>query len=245
MTRWVLHDASLVYADGFSLAKEVELLGQRPCRFMTTAVSLKGCKHQFPVLDAGKKHFLYVGRWEHVKGLDVLLDAWRLLVDEIGSTRAVLHIVGQGQGLESCVRQAQQHAGVRESVRIEGWLSRESLVGFYYATDCVVIPSRKESIPVVLTEAMDAGKPLIVTDVGDMGDLARRYQLGEVVPPESPGALKAALARFIRDGYAFNASKQEEARRLFDLDAAARSLLADAASLRSVSEPPRRIACSV
>ena len=54
----------------------------------------------------------------------------------------------------------------------------------YESSDCVVIPSRSESIPLVFSEALNFDKELIVTDVGDMGMLGRQYGVAWVVPPE-------------------------------------------------------------
>jgi glycosyltransferase involved in cell wall biosynthesis len=67
------------------------------------------------------------------------------------------------------------------------------------ACDCLVIPSRNESIPIVFSEALQAGLPMLVTDVGDMGELARRHGLAAPITPSDAGALASAMARFIED----------------------------------------------
>ena len=84
-------------------------------------------------------------------------------------------------------------------MRFRGRLADAELYALYAACDCVVIPSRSESIPIVLSEALQAGKPLIVTDVGDMGSIVREHHLGEVVPSEDPPSLARAMQRFIAD----------------------------------------------
>ncbi|HTU62006.1 MAG TPA: glycosyltransferase, partial [Polyangiales bacterium] len=59
------------------------------------------------------------------------------------------------------------------------------------ALDVHVLPSRAESLPVAVMEAMACGTPCVVTDVGD----ARRIvgELGWVAPPRNPEALADAL----------------------------------------------------
>jgi glycosyltransferase involved in cell wall biosynthesis len=59
----------------------------------------------------------------------------------------------------------------------------------------VIIPSRSETIPLVLREAVEAQKPLIVADVGDMRYLVEQYRLGYVVPSEDHAKLAEAMER--------------------------------------------------
>jgi glycosyltransferase involved in cell wall biosynthesis len=61
-----------------------------------------------------------------------------------------------------------------------------------------------ESIPVIFSDALQMGRPLIVSDVGDMGRLLREHPAGLVVPPEDPSALCAAMLQMAaqdRDRY--------------------------------------------
>jgi glycosyltransferase involved in cell wall biosynthesis len=97
------------------------------------------------------------------------------------------------------------------------------------ACDCVVIPSRMESIPIVFSEALQADVPLLVTDVGDMGKLARDHGLAEPVPPDDAAALASAMDEFARD-VARQRARYETARagllKLFDIGATADRYLA-------------------
>jgi len=52
-------------------------------------------------------------------------------------------------------------------------------------SDCIIIPSRIESVPLVLSDVMQCKKPVIVTNVGDMGFLVKKYDVGIVVEPTS------------------------------------------------------------
>jgi glycosyltransferase involved in cell wall biosynthesis len=95
--------------------------------------------------------------------------------------------------------------------------------------DCLVIPSRNESIPIVFSEALQAGLPLLVTDVGDMGELARRHGLAAPVRPADAPALAAAMSAFI-NAKDVQLRAYEKARnellRIFDVGATADQFLA-------------------
>jgi glycosyltransferase involved in cell wall biosynthesis len=73
------------------------------------------------------------------------------------------------------------------------------LAAYMKACDCLVIPSRRESIPVVFSEAVQMGIPMLVTDTGDMGTLAREHGLMDPVPPEDIDALARAMRAFADD----------------------------------------------
>jgi len=109
-----------------------------------------------------------------------------------------LHVVGGGS-LEGELRKQIAADGLQEAVLLHGSLPTEELTSYLLACDAVVIPSRSESIPLVFGEAVQAGKPLIVTDVGDMGDLIRKYGGGVVVPPQSPQQLAEEIVSFAQD----------------------------------------------
>jgi len=61
----------------------------------------------------------------------------------------------------------------------------------------VTIPSKSDSIPLVFSEALQMGTPLIVNNVGDMGYLVERFGLGKVVPPGEIQKLAQAMIEFV------------------------------------------------
>ena len=67
-----------------------------------------------------------------------------------------------------------------------GNVSDNALSLYYKSCDCVVIPSRSESIPLVLSEALRFNNKLIVTDVGDMGMLGRQYGVAGLSRRKTP-----------------------------------------------------------
>jgi hypothetical protein len=72
---------------------------------------------------------------------------------------------------------------------------------------------------------------LIVTDVGDMGMLARQYGVAQVVSPENVIALKESMKKRIElqaEGKkAEDGDKREELKRLFDIETSVDRFLAD------------------
>jgi glycosyltransferase involved in cell wall biosynthesis len=66
------------------------------------------------------------------------------------------------------------------------------------AASIVVLPSREESAPMALIEAMAAGAPVVATAVGGVPYLVEEGVVGRLVPPADPPALAAALTDLLR-----------------------------------------------
>jgi glycosyltransferase involved in cell wall biosynthesis len=169
--------------------------------------------------------FLFLGRLERIKGVDVLLEA----MARLGSVAGVhLYVLGGGS-LESQLVLQIAAARLQEVVTMVPPAPTDLVADYLSSCDCLVIPSRSESLPVVFSEAVQAGIPLLVTDVGDMGTIARRHGLMPPVPPEDAVALAEAMRAFAADPAGQRRRFEEarpELRRLFDLEAAADRFLA-------------------
>jgi len=228
----IISEAKGVFADGFEMASRIEGRFGRKCLFLATTRNI------LPPPPSGRRdqtgppneayRFLFVGRLEKVKGIDILLQSMELLTGEEPNAR--LTIVGKGT-MEEWARLSVSKEGVRERVTFAGQVSDEELASLYASSDCVVIPSRSESIPLVFSEALRLNKALIVTNVGDMGTLGRDYGVATVVPPVDPRALKEAMKEKVYRRNT-NLNPGEEAKRqalvrLFDIETSVERFLAD------------------
>jgi glycosyltransferase involved in cell wall biosynthesis len=199
--RRVLQASDLVLADGVQLAEAAEALGGRPVEFMASSRRLNRALAR--PLDRGGSgvRFLFIGRYAPVKGVDVLLEAMAEFARSDPSGH--LHVFGGGP-LDAQIRERAARPDLRGRVTIGGYADEEVAVSQLAASDCVLIPSRMESIPVIFSDALQMGRPLIASDVGDMGTLLRRHPAGLVVPPDDSSALCAAMLQMAtrdRDRY--------------------------------------------
>lgn len=127
------------------------------------------------------------------KGIDVLLEAF----DGLATTPPpVLWIAGDGPERAALERRAARIEG-GERVRFLG--SRDDAADLLAACDVAVLPSRREGLGVAALEAMAAGRPLVASDVGGLGETVVHERTGLLVPPEDPQALREALSRLLAD----------------------------------------------
>ncbi len=116
------------------------------------------------VPDADAKDLLFVGEVRHLKGIDILLDALRLMAP---GRKASLAIVGDGPELES-YRRTVAKLGIEKQVSFEG---RKPIRDAFKLGRVMVVPSRNESFPYVVLEAIAASVPLIATSVGGIPEV--------------------------------------------------------------------------
>lgn len=141
---------------------------------------------QLALVSVGSLHQMY-------KGIDVLLEAMRLLAED-GLTPRLVH-VGDGRYRAALARQAAR-AGLAERVAFVGTVPAASVAQHLDAADVFVHPSRTEGLPRVVIEAMARGLPVIGTAVGGIPELLDEEWL---VPPGAPDALAAAIRRLARN----------------------------------------------
>lgn len=149
-----------------------------------------------PVKESGR--LLYVGRLERVKGVHVLLAAFRLLLDARPDNTATLDIVGDGADRAALEADAADLTAAGR-VRFRGWLSPDAVSESLAASSVVVIPSIwPENFPTVALEALQVGRPLVASRVGGLPELVGEDN-GVLVPPDDAPALAEALRPLVGD----------------------------------------------
>lgn len=104
---------------------------------------------------------LYVGRLRGQKGVDVLITALAQL-----DFPATLDVLGDGEERQS-LEQLAHRLGVSSRVNFQGWVPQVELANWYLAAHAFVHPGRwPEPFGLTIVEAMAAGTPTIVSDVG-------------------------------------------------------------------------------
>jgi glycosyltransferase involved in cell wall biosynthesis len=135
----------------------------------------------------------YLGAFNASKGLDVLIEAMRLLVP-----RHDVRLVVAGDGpLRWLLEAAQRDAGTPEIRVLDRMTDR--VPAFLGAVDIVVVPSWDEGMPRVVLEAMAMGQPVVATRVGGIPDAIQHGTTGVLVPRGDAQALGAALSALLDD----------------------------------------------
>jgi glycosyltransferase involved in cell wall biosynthesis len=145
-------------------------------------------------IDATEPVLGSVGHLRPEKAFDVLVEATERLREK-GPAPIVL-IAGEGteRGRLASLISAR---GLEGSVRLLG--ARSDVPDLLDALDIAVCCSDFEGGPLSVMEYMEAGLPVVASDVGGLPELVANGESGVLVPPRDPGALAAALATLLGD----------------------------------------------
>lgn len=145
--------------------------------------------------DAAASDLVLVGRLDHQKGIDTLVDA--LALPALAGVTA--SVVGGGPD-EAALRRRADAAGVGGRIRFAGVLDHRGVRDLVAAGRIFVLPTRSESFGMAILEAMAAGRPVVTTPVGGVPDFAQDGVNALIVRPDDPSALAAAVRRLLDDG---------------------------------------------
>lgn len=111
---------------------------------------------------------LYVGKLNHRKGVDLLLECAKRMQE------AYFILIGEGK-----IRASDRNC------RFVDPQSNHTLAKWYSAADVFLLPSRSEGTPVVVLEALSCGIPVVASKVGGIPDLIKDGETGYLVEPEN------------------------------------------------------------
>lgn len=148
-------------------------------------IGTNGCylpKNKKQTFHTKKITFTYIGRldWFH-KGLDVMLDAFRLLVDSPYKEKCELHMYGPDyQGSYTQVEQMIAERGLSEVVSLHPAVFGNEKENVLLTSDVFIQTSRFEGMPMGILEALSYGLPCLVTVGTTLGELVERCNAGWV-----------------------------------------------------------------
>jgi glycosyltransferase involved in cell wall biosynthesis len=141
---------------------------------------------------------LFFGLIRRSKGLDLLIHALPAVAEHVTDVRLVV----AGDPIEPAgpYRELARELGVAERIdwRLR-FLAEEEIADVMEEAAVVVLPYREIESSGVLATALGHGRPVVVTDVGSLGETVREAGAGAVVPPDDVHALADACVAQLRD----------------------------------------------
>lgn len=131
--------------------------------------------------------FLWVGRFDWTKGIDILFGAFAKLAKN-NRNKIMLRLVGYGYKMREYQNLAKT-LGIQQKVVFAGKKSGKDLIREYKSADVFVLPSLVEGQAVTLFEAWAAKLPVIASDAGDHASIVKPGKNGYLVPAGENSAL--------------------------------------------------------
>lgn len=211
-TRLVLKNADKVFVNSFDIGKVIKKLCGVNTFFLPAAntLEMKTCKK--PNLDEDKFNFLCIARLERVKGIDILVEAAKILSKKERNFK--VSFIGGGS-MFADIKKLIENYKIKKVVNILGYVEDQAIVnGYLKACDCLIIPSRSESFPLVITEALQASLPMIGSNVGDMPEFIGENKLGYVFPKENAKSLAKVMEKMMKDGKNIRKTRKNSMKKL-------------------------------
>ena len=147
-------------------------------------------------LPAGGPHLVAIGRLSPQKGFDLAIEAVSRALPHLPDLH--LTLVGDGP-LRPALTAAIAARDLGAHVTLTGWQDEEGVRNALGASQALIVPSFAEGLPMVVMEAMAAGRPVIATAIAGIPELVTR-DTGWLVPAGDAEALAQAIAEMAAVG---------------------------------------------
>ena len=157
-----------------------------------------------------EKIILYMGRLVYEKGVQHLISAMPKILN--GYNDAKLIIAGKG-GMYDELKAEADALGLGNKVYFTGYLDSKQVQKMYKCADVAVFPSTYEPFGIVALEAMLAGVPTVVSDVGGLNEIVEHGVTGMKSYAGNPNSIADSILNLLYDHQlAANVSKNAKAK---------------------------------
>lgn len=143
-----------------------------------------------------EKIILYVGRLVYEKGVQHLISAMPKILDHYHDSKLV--IAGKGGMLDELKAQVDS-MGLSNKVYFTGYLNQKEVQKMYKCADVAVFPSTYEPFGIVALEAMLAGIPTVVSDIGGLNEIVEHGVNGMKSYAGNPNSIADSVLSLLFD----------------------------------------------
>ncbi len=155
---------------------------------ITTSTS-RDIKKNYPQFE---KHILMASRLSPEKNIPLAIKAMKEIM--VKYPKVGLIITGSGVE-EERLKKLVKDLGLTKNIVFEGW--QDDLASYYKTADLFLLASNYEGYGMTIVEALSAGCPVVMTDVGCAWDVVQSGENGLVVPVGDEKALTVAVCKVL------------------------------------------------
>lgn len=143
-----------------------------------------------------EKIIFYIGRHVYEKGIQLLIEAAPDIISNYSSVKFV--IAGKGPMTDEIVNKVES-LGLKDKVVFTGYMSQKEKIKMYKSSYISVFPSLYEPFGIVALEAMAAGCPVVVSDVGGLREIIKHKENGMKAITGSKDSIKDNVLELLRN----------------------------------------------
>lgn len=178
---------SLIFVSGYEQNAYADKVGSPRCAQAIVYNGLADAEFEPVILNKDAADFLYIGMMRDLKGPDIFIEAFNIARTKTNEDLTAV-FVGDGEDKPNYISRIQE-LGLSDKISVHDAMPARQA---FSMADTVVVPSRAESLPYLVLEAISGCKPIVSTDVGGIHEIFgdKRDQL---VQPDNPDALADAM----------------------------------------------------
>lgn len=136
-----------------------------------------------------ENQFVFAGRLDKLKGVDILFEAWK----RMGDTAAKLVVCGTGPMEEWCKSYVQQNS---VNIELRGFVPNTEARKLIANSKALILPTQwYEGFPMSIVEAFSVGTPVVCSDLGNAGSIVEEGITGIKFESNSVDKMKQAVQR--------------------------------------------------
>ena len=113
-----------------------------------------------------KKYFIYIGRVDELKGIKILLNAWKTI------NNSKLFIVGSGPYENNAKKFVKEN--FIDNIEFLGFRKKNEILTLLKGAKALIVPSQwYEGFPMTIVEAFSQGIPVIASDIGNLSTIIK------------------------------------------------------------------------
>lgn len=202
INRWIIHyvfsKADVLLSTSHVMAKETRKYTAKEILVTPFGVDTKRFKKTGVDVTEGKFVVGNVKTLAPKYGIDVLIKAYKLVVDHNCTLDTELRIYGEGPNKEE-YEQLAERLGIADKVKFMGWVDNAQLPEVYSSMSVSVSVSNSESFGVVAVEAMSCECPVVTSDADGFTEVVDNGVTGFIVPKRDVEKTADAIQQFIDD----------------------------------------------
>ena len=132
----------------------------------------------------------YIGKLEKWKGIDALMECFKILKERIKDVEFL--VIGEGS-LAGKIEKSDL------PIIVKGYVPHDKMPEIYHKTSVFVSPSYMEGSPTTCIESLACGVPVVATDVGDTGDIVVDGKTGFLVKPGDAVGMASKVVEIVED----------------------------------------------
>jgi len=164
-------------------------------------------KDRWHIDSSEKNKLLFVGRFDHVKGCDIAIDAFCLLKKEhidlelviVGPDTGIVDNSGNEIFIEEYIEQSGLSGTEQKSITYLGRLTHSEIADYRKESFATILSSRYENFSLAALEALSYGCPLVASDSGGTPELVKHQDNGLLFESGSSKDLAKNLDYLLRN----------------------------------------------